>query len=355
MLKSNLEQNKNQRKILLIGNPNVGKSTLFNSLTRSHEHTGNFHGVTVSEAKKVVEFENETLCFYDLPGIYSMLPFSPEEEVSKNLAMQENATRLFVVDANSLRRNLYLCLQFLEMGLDFKILINNYKYFNKNGNTIDVKKLSEKLNADIEIVNAKKQKITKKLIDCNKNNKNYNNFCEFSKNNLKYLKNITEKIKNKLNLSEKQIIFALNGSFDGLKDTEINYIKGFYTEIIEERYNYIDEILKDCVNIQKNYVYGKNKLDKLILNPFFMLFSFIFAFFLIFYLIFFSLGPLISDLFINSINYILINPFLNFLTNVTDNVWLIEFFSSGVFSSLTTITSGFINLVSLVVETTMSA
>ena len=338
MPKFDFENLKPQNKILLVGNPNVGKSTLFNSLTRSHEHTGNFHGVTVSEAKKIVDFENEKFCFYDLPGLYSMIPFSREEEVSKNFILTDCA-RLVVVDANSLRRNLYLCLQLKELNLDYKILLNNYDYFCKKGNRIDAKKLSQKLNVDIEIVNAKKQKLTKNLLKVENNSKNISNFDNFSKNNLNYLKNIVEIIKNKLNLSEKQIIFALNGIFDGLNDTQIDYIKGFYAEIIKQRYIYIDNLLIDCQKLKNNYIYGENKLDKLILNPFFMIFSFIFAFFLIFYLIFFSLGPAISDLFIYVINFLIVNPFLNFLTSITDNIWLIEFFNSGVFSSFTTILS----------------
>ncbi len=329
--KIDLENSTQQPKeILLIGNPNVGKSTLFNSLTRAHEHTGNFHGVTVSEAKKVVKFEGQNYCFFDLPGMYSFVPFSREEEVSKSIVLSKNCTRLLIADANSLRRNLYLSVQMMEMNLPHKILINNYDYFVKHGNQIDVKNLSKKLNIDIEIINAKKQKLTKNLINYSINNIN-------STEKLNYLTFFIEKIKNKYNLDKKQIILALNGVFDGLKQPEIDYIKGFYPEIIKQRYIFIDDILKNTINVKENYIYGQNKLDKLILNPFFMVISFIFLFFLFFYLIFFLIGPILTDAFIFIFNFSITNPVINLLTNITDNVWIIEFFSSGVFSSFTTI------------------
>lgn len=318
--------------ILLIGNPNVGKTTLFNSLTKAHEHTGNFHGVTVEKAKRIVNFNNKKFCFYDLPGLYSMVDFSAEEMVSKNAILNIEATRLVVVDANSLRRNLYLCLQLKEIGLDFKILINNYKYFSKHGGQIDVEKLISKLNIDAEITNAKKQKFNLNLIKFQKNIKK-------SENNLKYLNFFVEKITNNLKISNNQAILALNGVFDGLNTYQIDYIKQFYTQIIAERYRYIDELLHDCQKINNSFIYGKNKLDKLILNPFFMVFSFIFLFFSVFYLIFFLIGPILSDFLINLFNVVFINPFLNILTMITDNIWIIEFFSSGVLSSLSTILS----------------
>ena len=128
-------------KVMIIGNPNVGKSTLFNSLTKSREHTGNFHGVTVKEKSKTLTFENEKFEVVDLPGLYSLNTISQEEEVSKNYILNNSGTKLVLTDANSLRKNLYLCLQLSELGIKFKLLINNYDYFLKRGNKLNINEI----------------------------------------------------------------------------------------------------------------------------------------------------------------------------------------------------------------------
>ena len=129
-------------KIIIMGNPNVGKSTLFNTITKSNEHTGNFHGVTVKTKSKNINLEGENFEVIDLPGMYSLNSFSYEEEIAKNYLLNNNGTRLMLVDANSLRKNLYLCLQLNELNLDYKILINNYDYFLKNKNKLNLEKLA---------------------------------------------------------------------------------------------------------------------------------------------------------------------------------------------------------------------
>lgn len=326
-------------KILIIGNPNVGKSTLFNSLTKSSEHTGNFHGVTVEEKHKIVKFQNEEYDFYDLPGMYSLNSFSFEEEVARKFALDMKADRIVLIDANSIRKNLYLCLQFLEMNIDFKILINNYDYFKKYKNNLDIEKLSNKLNVCCEIINAKKIKIKDFAL---KNSEKSYHFVNFQKNSLifdSYLSKYIKIIKNKYNLDEKTIIYALNGIFDNLSEEQINYIQSFYPELILDRYNYIDNILKDSVSIQKNFVYGLNRADRIILKPIVATLGFLFCFFASVYLIFFLIGPKISEGLNLIIYFIFINPFMNFLYSVTSNVWLIEFFSNGVFSSILTVIS----------------
>lgn len=318
------------RKILLVGNPNVGKSTLFNSLTKSSEHTGNFHGVTVEEKSKVIEFEKEKYEFVDLPGMYSLNSFSYEEEVAKKILLKDDSQILMLVDANSLRKNLYLCQQLNEIGINYKILINNYKFFAKKKNKINFDKLKNKLNKEILNINAKKYKINKDILELN--NKN-------SKNNYDYLEKYIKIIKNRYKIDEKLIIFAFNGIFNGLDNEQIDFVKSLFPDIIKDRYAYIDSVLFECLEIDKNFVYGKSKWDKFILNPFVSFVGFVITFLLSFYAIFFLIGPFISGIEEKILNVILINPIMNFLYMSTDNIWLIEFVRNGVLNSIVTVIS----------------
>lgn len=319
------------RKILIVGNPNVGKSTLFNSLTKSNEHTGNFHGVTVEEKHKIIELENEKFDIVDLPGMYSLNSFSYEEEVARNELFSANAEVVVLCDANCLRKNLYLCLQLQELGFDYNILINNCDYFIKNKNKLNLNILKNKLNKNVQIINAKKITINsiKTLINSKKD--------KFNKNDLNYLNKYINIVKNKFNIDEKLIIFALNGKFENLDKKQIEFIKTLYPEIIKDRYNYIDEILKDAITVNDNFNYGLSKLDKILLNPCVAILGFTCLFLLNIYLIFFLVGPFFSDQLYFVFEHVIINPFMNFLYSITDNIWLLEFFRSGVFNSLSTV------------------
>lgn len=316
-------------KILLIGNPNVGKSTAFNSLTKSDEHTGNFHGVTVELKSKKIKFDNQLYEVVDLPGIYSLNTYSFEEEISKKEIIKNKDLNFVVADANSLRKNLYLCQQLNELNINYKLLINNTKYFKKNKNKINIEKLEKYLNIDVYDINAKKIKLNNNLIKKSKNNTNKYN----------YLQNIIKKIQQKINKNNNEIILALNGFFDGFNNDEIDYIKSFNEEVVKARYDYIDNQLLNCVEVEKSFVYGYSTMDKFFLNPIVMIFGFLLTFFLAIYLIFFTVGAWLSDGLSMLCENILVNPIMNLIINLTDNVWLIEFFSQGVFSSFFVILS----------------
>ena len=176
-------------KIYIVGNPNSGKTTLFNSITKSSEHVGNWHGVTVDSVSKIIKFnapnnkkkiknkkgtqnnqkyknfnvENESIdnCYeiVDLPGVYSLNPFSLEENISVDTIKSiECENILYLIDANNFKRSMLLVLELLMLGKNVKILINNYKYFASHSGSIDTNYLQKILGCQVEIIDARKIK-----------------------------------------------------------------------------------------------------------------------------------------------------------------------------------------------------
>ena len=141
----------------LAGNPNSGKTTLFNGLTGSTAHVGNWPGVTVDKKEGVYKKCPEPISVVDLPGIYSLSPYTPEEVISRNFILDEKPDCVInIIDATNLERNLYLSTQILEIDVPMVIALNMIDEVERNGDVIDAKKLEEKIGVPVVEISALK-------------------------------------------------------------------------------------------------------------------------------------------------------------------------------------------------------
>ena len=148
----------------LVGNQNCGKTTLFNQLTGSNQHVGNFPGVTVDRKDGEIRGHSNTLVT-DLPGIYSMSPYTSEEIISRNFVLNEKPKGIInIVDATNIERNLYLTMQLLEMDLPMVIALNMMDEVTGNGGSIDVNKMEELLGVPVIPISAAKNQGVDELI-----------------------------------------------------------------------------------------------------------------------------------------------------------------------------------------------
>ena len=146
-----------QIRIALAGNPNCGKTTLFNQLTGSSQYVGNWPGVTVEKKEGKLKGHKKDVVIQDLPGIYSLSPYTLEEVVARGYLVNERPDAILnIVDGTNIERNLYLTTQLLELGIPVVIAINMMDIVRKNGDKINVKKLSETLGCEIVEISALK-------------------------------------------------------------------------------------------------------------------------------------------------------------------------------------------------------
>ena len=148
----------------LVGNQNCGKTTLFNQLTGSNQHVGNFPGVTVDRKDGAIKgYVNTQIT--DLPGIYSMSPYSSEEIVSRNFVLENRPKAVInIVDATNIERNMYLTMQLLEMDIPMVIALNMMDEVNANGGSIDINKMEEKIGVPVVPISAAKNQGVEELV-----------------------------------------------------------------------------------------------------------------------------------------------------------------------------------------------
>ena len=161
------------KKIALIGNQNCGKTTLFNALTGSSQHVGNFPGVTVEQKTGFIKKHKDELELIDLPGIYSLSPYTSEEIVSIRYLLEEKPCLIInIIDATNMERNLYLTTQLLELNIPMILVLNMMDEVIVSGNSIDIDGLKERLEMDIVPISASKNEGIEDVINAIEKNLN---------------------------------------------------------------------------------------------------------------------------------------------------------------------------------------
>lgn len=323
--------------ILLVGNPNAGKTTFYNSLVKANEHVGNWHGVTVEEKKKEFTLNGEKFVLVDTPGIYSLSPLSFEEEVSVKLIENSNSKIINICDLNNLQRNLYLTLCLIESGRDVCVVLNEIDKRQKY--KVDKNSLEKFLGVKVLSLNAEK------------NFEEYKNMSFFNKNTLNYLKKVNfscvfpyfSNLDNKnifcIKAFERDKSFFLRHNYDEKKIEEIfsKLPKNSMEIMAKARYDFIDEIINlSC--IKNDFVYGKSNLDKILLSKYLAFPCFLVILAIIFYLTFFSLGAFLSDA-LSSLLNIVTTPISNFLFEHLGDSFIFHLFNDAVFGGVATVLS----------------
>ena len=152
-------------KIALAGNPNCGKTTLFNTLTGSNQFVGNWPGVTVEKKEGKLKGHKDVIIM-DLPGIYSLSPYTLEEVVARNYLIKERPDAIInIIDGTNIERNMYLSTQIMELGIPVIIAVNMIDIIEKNGDKIHIDRLKKKLGCEVVEISALKGAGVKKLAE----------------------------------------------------------------------------------------------------------------------------------------------------------------------------------------------
>jgi ferrous iron transport protein B len=153
-------------RIALAGNPNCGKTTIFNQLTGAHQHVGNWPGKTVEQKSGFIKFNDCKIEVIDLPGTYSLNAYSMEEIIARDFLLDENPDLVIsVVDAANLERNLYLTVQILELGMPILIALNMNDVAEHRGIITDIEKLSQALQSPIICTTAREGKGIQEIVE----------------------------------------------------------------------------------------------------------------------------------------------------------------------------------------------
>ena len=345
-------------KIALAGNPNCGKTTLFNALTGSNQYVGNWPGVTVEKKEGRLKGHKD-VTVVDLPGIYSLSPYTLEEVVSRNYLIDEKPEVILnIIDGTNLERNLYLTTQLTELGIPVLIAVNMMDIVHKNGDQINISKLAQETGCEVVEISALKGegiveaanaaiKLANKKAAAPKHS-----FDAKVEDALKQIEDIAlgsvaetqkrwfaiklfekdEKVAEKLNLSDSVLkkIEEVNKAIEDELDDDTESI------ITNERYTYITSIIKDCI---KKKSAGKlttsDKIDKIVTNRILALPIFAAIMFIVYYVAVSSLGGTVTEWTNDKLVGGWIQPAVQgFMENVGAAEWLVSLVVDGIVGGL---------------------
>ena len=318
--------------LALAGNQNCGKTTLFNCLTGSNQHVGNFPGVTV-EKKEGPLLKNHELSIVDLPGIYSLSPYTSEEVVTRDFILRENPDAVInIVDATNIERNLYLTLQLMELNIPMVIALNMMDEVRASGNSIDVKKLSDHLGIPIVPISASKKEgiselvhTVKKIATGPKKPPMKLDFCRGPVH--RAIHAIANIIEDHAQEAGYPVRFAATKLVEGdrpmqealhidpgdqhiidhiVEDMERDLGTDREAALADMRYSYIEEICADCVikHQETREQVRSEKMDKLLTHKYFGIPIFLGIMLLIFWLTFSVIGAPLQELLENGIGFL---------------------------------------------------
>lgn len=345
-------------KIGIAGNPNCGKTTLFNLLTGSNQYVGNWSGVTV-ESKEGILKNHNNITITDLPGIYSLSPYSPEEVVARNYLVNEKPNVIInIVDGTKLERNLYLTLQLMEIGVPIVVAINMMDVVRKNGGKIYIEKLSKVLGIKVVEISALKNLGIDNLINTTiqvANNKTSPpKFMKYNSNVENTLQYIESKINNnsikeksryysvKIFEKDKYILNSLNLNLETINkiNSKINSCEELYNDesvalIINDRYKFVEVLLSNCYSAGSKSSDSSNKVDNILLGKYTAIPIFVLIIFLIYYISVSLVGNFTSD-FITSVIFddLLSNNIKIFLTDINCSNILISLINEGIINGV---------------------
>ena len=302
-------------KIALAGNPNSGKTTLFNALTGSNQFVGNWPGVTVEKKEGKIKGEKDVI-LTDLPGIYSLSPYTLEEVVARNYLLDEKPDVIInIIDGTNIERNLYLTTQILELGIPVILAVNLMDAVEKNGDQINITKLGETLGCEVVSISALKGTGIKELIDRTisiaKAGEKVELKYSFSKKVEEAISKVTALIGSEVSKEQKRffsikLIEKDEKVYERLKkvpdvDGIIESLETAYDDDVEsiianERYTYITSHLVKYVKKNKdNKVTLSDKIDRVVTNRIAAIPIFVLIMFLVYFIAVTTVGTWVTD------------------------------------------------------------